>query len=463
MENRTIDLLPMVRRMGRTTIQGGKLYLFWTASGIDFCFRGERISVVFTAGFTSMEQWISMELDGFFLLRMPLHRGENRIDLLQGLDAGVMHRIRLFREVQMIPDDNACFLTLDCLQYEGEITAPPEASLTIEFVGDSITSGEGSCGAQMEEDWISPYFGVENNYARMTADILNARFSCISQSGWGIVSDYQNNPHRVLPRFYEQICGVTCCRENILAHAHDPFDFSADPSDIVVVNLGTNDDGAFHAEPYFDPETMSVFCQQLDEFGRPQMKDAERLQGAVVAFLQKIRRYNPQGTIRMRRSSGAMGCWETSCPMKSPVPCAYTAQNQAIQTPIFCFCLLQNRVCSVPDSIPGALRIRQPHRFCHRISGSCGDNRPAATRICCRFLFTVRFLLRFTFFYSSLSLFFFSVFLPSPALIIPGACRYPLFSLSSVSPGSSATPGGTFLWIRNAFRNAAASSWSASR
>ncbi|HCI84583.1 MAG TPA: hypothetical protein DHV79_08395, partial [Lachnospiraceae bacterium] len=103
MENRTIDLLPMVRRMGRTTIQGGKLYLFWTASGIDFCFRGERISVVFTAGFTSMEQWISMELDGFFLLRMPLHRGENRIDLLQGLDAGVVHRIRLFREVQMIP------------------------------------------------------------------------------------------------------------------------------------------------------------------------------------------------------------------------------------------------------------------------------------------------------------------------------------------------------------------------
>lgn len=76
MENRTIDLLPMVRRMGRTTIQNGKLYLFWTASGIDFCFRGERISVVFTAGFTSMEQWISMELDGFFLLRMPLHRGE---------------------------------------------------------------------------------------------------------------------------------------------------------------------------------------------------------------------------------------------------------------------------------------------------------------------------------------------------------------------------------------------------
>ncbi len=344
MENRTIDLLPMVRRMGRTTIQGGKLYLFWTASGIDFCFRGERISVVFTAGFTSMEQWISMELDGFFLLRMPLHRGENRIDLLQGLDAGVVHRIRLFREVQMIPDDSACFLTLDCLQYEGEITAPPEASLTIEFVGDSITSGEGSCGAQMEEDWISPYFGVENNYARMTADILNARFSCISQSGWGIVSDYQNNPHRVLPRFYEQICGVTCCRENILAHAHDPFDFSADPSDIVVVNLGTNDDGAFHAEPYFDPETMSVFCQQLDEFGRPQMKDAERLQGAVVAFLQKIRRYNPHAQIIW-----CYGMLGDRCPAASRARCASGSRTD--------FVILYpaaSGIISLPPPIPAA-------------------------------------------------------------------------------------------------------------
>ena len=221
----------------------------------------------------------------------------------------------------------------------------------------------------------------------MTADILNARFSCISQSGWGIVSDYQNNPHRVLPRFYEQICGVTCCRENILAHAHDPFDFSADPSDIVVVNLGTNDDGAFHAEPYFDPETMSVFCQRLDEFGRPQMKDAERLQGAVVAFLQKIRR-----------------------------------------------------------------RIRQPHRFCHPISGSFGDNRPAATHTCCRFLFTIHFLLRFAFFVlflclSALSGSYHSRRLPVPSLF-PFICQPRLVRQPPEVPS---------------FRNAAASSWSASR
>ena len=417
----------MVRRMGRTTIQGGKLYLFWTASGIDFCFRGERISVVFTAGFTSMEQWISMELDGFFLLRMPLHRGENRIDLLQGLDAGVMHRIRLFREVQMIPDDNACFLTLDCLQYEGEITAPPEASLTIEFVGDSITSGEGSCGAQMEEDWISPYFGVENNYARMTADILNARFSCISQSGWGIVSDYQNNPHRVLPRFYEQICGVTCCRENILAHAHDPFDFSADPSDIVVVNLGTNDDGAFHAEPYFDPETMSVFCQQLDEFGRPQMKDAERLQGAVVAFLQKIRRYNPHAQIIW--CYGMLGDF-----LSHEIAGAVRTYASGSRTDFVILYPAASGIIGLPPPIPAAA-----------------------------------FFLRFTFFYGSLSftvrfLCSFSLsFCPLRPLSFPAPAGTLSFPFHLSAPARPQPPGGTFLWIRNAFRNAAASSWSASR
>lgn len=154
----------------------------------------------------------------------------------------------------------------------------------------------------------------------------------------------------------------------------------------------------------------------------------------------------------MRRSSGAMGCWETSCPMKSPAPCAHTAQNQAIQTPIFCFCLRQSQACSVPGSIPGALRIRQPHRFCHPISGSFGDNRPAATHTCCRFLFTVRFLCSFSLSFCPLR----PLSFPAPA----GTLSFP-FHLSA--PARPPTPGGTFLWIRNAFRNAAASSWSASR
>ena len=61
----------------------------------------------------------------------------------------------------------------------------PEPKYRLEFVGDSITSGEGTVGAIYEEDWISAFFSAENTYPRMVADALSAEYRVISQSGWG--------------------------------------------------------------------------------------------------------------------------------------------------------------------------------------------------------------------------------------------------------------------------------------
>ena len=61
----------------------------------------------------------------------------------------------------------------------------PEPKYRLEFVGDSITSGEGTVGAVYEEDWISAFFSAENTYPRMVADALSAEYRVISQSGWG--------------------------------------------------------------------------------------------------------------------------------------------------------------------------------------------------------------------------------------------------------------------------------------
>lgn len=297
MVTKLISELPMIRRMGRNTETDGRLNLFWTASGIDFCFRGTCISAQFTTDYSQLEQWIAVEVDGYFLTRMPLPKGTSSVSLLRGLSFGIRHRIRIFKEVQVMPDDPDNFMSIDSLSYDGEIFSPPKSHFTIEFVGDSITSGEGTCGAEMELDWISPYFGVENNYARMTADALRAEFRCVSQSGWGVLSDYKNNPYCAIPFYYGKICGVTTGSRNIAAGAGDPYDFSQHPADFVVVNLGTNDDGAFHSEPYTDPQTGEVFCQRLDEFGQPELKDSRRFEAAVVGFLGKLRTYNPDSQI----------------------------------------------------------------------------------------------------------------------------------------------------------------------
>lgn len=152
MISRSISELPMIRRTGRTTETEGKLNLFWTASGVDFCFSGYEISASFTTDYSIYEQWIAVEMDGFFLLRMPLKKGTSTIPLFRSLNPDSIHRIRIFKEVQIVPDDPDHFLSLDSLSFDGQISAPPEADLKIEFIGDSITCGYGDCGSPLEED-----------------------------------------------------------------------------------------------------------------------------------------------------------------------------------------------------------------------------------------------------------------------------------------------------------------------
>ena len=56
------------------------------------------------------------------------------------------------------------------LQYaDGEFLPLPEPKYRLEFVGDSITSGEGTVGAVYEEDWISVFFsGIPHDTPQIT-------------------------------------------------------------------------------------------------------------------------------------------------------------------------------------------------------------------------------------------------------------------------------------------------------
>ena len=60
-------------------------------------------------------------------------------------------------------------ILIHSLKTDGEFDKVEEKSMNIEFIGDSITSGEGSIGAKKEDDWISMWFTSHNNYAVMTA------------------------------------------------------------------------------------------------------------------------------------------------------------------------------------------------------------------------------------------------------------------------------------------------------
>lgn len=158
-----------------------------------------------------------------------------------------------------------------------------DKQLTIEFIGDSITC---AYGVEAETQYVGFETGTENfskSYAYLTAQLLDADYSAVSYSGYGIVSGYTGsdakNESSLLPLAYENIGHQAIYAE--------PWDFAAHPCDAVVVNLGTNDDS--YAK--YALETRSM------EF-----------QAGYEAFLKTVRKCNPDAVIIC--TLGIMGCEE---------------------------------------------------------------------------------------------------------------------------------------------------------
>lgn len=293
----TIANLPQVRVLGRHASRD-PLTLFSTASGIELDYTGSELWVDLYADYEEIEPWVSVELNGAWIARFAVQLGESRVCLFRGMTPGRRHHVRLLKDVQAMPEDPRHLLQIRGLAYAGGAFLPLEnPRVRLEFVGDSITSGEGAIGAVCEEDWIGAFFSAENHYGRMTADALGAEYRVLSQSGWGILASWDNNIYHTLPPYYTQICGVAQGERNIALGAHEPNDFDAWRPDAVIINLGTNDDYAFHNPAWTDPETGILHQLRLLPDGGYHPEDAQRMVDAVQSFLTLVRGKNPQAQI----------------------------------------------------------------------------------------------------------------------------------------------------------------------
>lgn len=112
-----------------------------------------------------------------------------------------------------------------------------EKELSIEFIGDSITCAYGVEGKSASDQYTTKTENFMKSYAYLTAEKLGADYSAVSYSGHGIISGYSNdgkrNTDNLVPPYYKN-CGN-------LSNYAEPWDFTENPNDVVVINLGTND------------------------------------------------------------------------------------------------------------------------------------------------------------------------------------------------------------------------------
>lgn len=296
--------IPPLRCLGRFVPDraraAGLLPLFWAGSGLECLFTGSELHLMLEADFARYEPWVAVELNGAPLLRMPLARGRSEICLFRGMTAGVPKRVRLLKDTQPIGDDPRHFAAVRSLAWpDGAFLPLPAESCRLEFIGDSLTSGEGLVGARGETDWVCALFAASRSWAVRTADALNAGFRLISQSGWGVRSGWDNDPRHTLPGIWDAVCAPAGAGQALAlgaseARSSGPGEAGGWPDgwqpDAVLVNLGANDANAMRGPAWIGPEGER-FCQ------RPDAEGMALLRAAAEGFLRRLRAAYPAAAL----------------------------------------------------------------------------------------------------------------------------------------------------------------------
>lgn len=115
----------------------------------------------------------------------------------------------------------------------------------IEFIGDSITCAYGVCNEVYETPFSTADEDVTLGYAYIAAKALDADYSIVAFSGYGMYSGYTNDPNRLgkelVPPIYDKVGYSSASPYGGEIINTMKWNFSDFVPDIVVIYLGTND------------------------------------------------------------------------------------------------------------------------------------------------------------------------------------------------------------------------------
>ena len=268
-----------ITQFGRNYVKDDVLYLYWTNSGFAFRFNGTGATATLTADNLTQIYlgYLHVYVDGEFSpsKTICLSKNSDLYVLAENLPAGE-HTIEVRKRNEAKYGGSATIgvKTLDITG--GAFLAPPAAKeKTVEFIGDSITSGFGNMVSEINEDpdrFTTEFEDGTMTYAVLAAKALGAEAHVLSRSGIRFV--YSNEKLDKQDSWYPHYENTATLPDN--TSCADKWDFTAHKNDVVVINLGTNDNGA-----KVDGKTIS------DE---EMTKDA-------VSMLKLIRKNNPDAVI----------------------------------------------------------------------------------------------------------------------------------------------------------------------
>ncbi len=249
---------------GRTYYQDGFLWFNWTYSGFSFSFYGTAAKGVFRSG-EHNGAYLNVYVDGSLVpVNTVILKGGTAgrtVTLVEGLEEGE-HTVTVRKRTENRSNATA---GVSQLVINGTLceTLPQKSTKTIEVIGDSITCGFGNLmdGTKTKGYQAKGQDGTLT-YATLAGTRFDAEISVIGKSGIGFQYNGGGSTVDTMMDAYEDT--------DYFRIPGTKWDFSQNPSDVVIIALGTNDTSAPGKEAYF--------------------------QGAKN-FLKKVRKNNPDAII----------------------------------------------------------------------------------------------------------------------------------------------------------------------
>lgn len=272
-----------VKIIGRTYTKDGVLKAVMSASGCEFSFTGKKLVIEMGCCESALSDGkecnfprASVLVNGKFIVKKVIGSRKESFTVFESDTVQTVN-------VKIIKLSESAFSLLELypLQTDDDAYTEPlaEKALKIEFIGDSITCGYGVDDSNIVSDFSCCAENAMKSYAYLTAEALDADYSMFSASGYGIISGYTGdgvrNSAEVLPPYYESLGFSYSYIDKGLKPQDIKWDFSNFVSDIVVINLGTND---------------TSFCRHSQD-------RVEEFEKSYKAFVCKVRELNPQAVI----------------------------------------------------------------------------------------------------------------------------------------------------------------------
>lgn len=266
-----------VKLLGRTYLNNDIRWCSFSATGVEFRFTGKSCAFSLRADSmvneTSHQARYAIYVDDELFADEMMDIGIKEVQVVSS-DTAEEHVIRLVKLSES--SDSSLGIQYVACDEEATIAPTEEKELKIEFVGDSITCGYGVDGELNVDSYSTHNEDATKAYAYRTAQMLDADYSLVSFSGYGIISGYTSGDKvesQALPQYYDKL-GNSYGTAGGIKPSEVEWDFSFQP-DVVVINLGTND--------YSYTKSDTARCE-------------EYIQG-YYSFLQTVREKNPDAVI----------------------------------------------------------------------------------------------------------------------------------------------------------------------